>query len=299
MHIDVDRTVFHTTVFSDGPGGGNPCPIVLDADELSAQQGISLAARFMAETVFVISATKPLANFGLRYFVPRHEMEACVHGTIAAVTVLRTLEKLTTPHVQIETALGPISVEWSEDGGKLIVTVNQFAPEFATQNPTAQEVAEVLRLPRTSSIRGDLPIVSVSTSRHKLIIPLESAEMLDQLQPDFEALWSLCDRFNTTGLYPFSPLKDRRAYAARQFPRRVGYNEDPATGVAACALGAYLSRFHTKGEGWNSFEILQGRAMGRPSRIIAKVFLEEGLVSKASVTGDAEILNREVVPIVL
>lgn len=252
----------------------------------------------MAETILVTSAKKPQSSFGLRYFVPRHEMEMCVHGTIAAVTVLRTLKKITTSPVQIETVLGSISVEWSEHNDQIIVTVNQFAPEFSTQNPTVQEVAEVLRLSETSSVRVDLPIVSVSTSRFKLMVPLESVQTLDRLEPDFDALWSLCDRYSTTGLYPFAPAStnDNNVYAARQFPKRAGYNEDPATGVAACALGAYLSRFRAKSDGWNSFEILQGCAMGCPSRLIAKALLEGGSVREASVTGKAEILDHETVP---
>jgi PhzF family phenazine biosynthesis protein len=244
---------------------------MLDADGLSTQQGMLLAERFAAETILVTSAKTPQASFGLRYFVPRHEVEMCVHGTIAAVTVLHALKKISTSPVHIDTVLGRISVEWSEQNGSIIVTVNQFAPEFSTTNPTPQEVVEVLRLPETSSMRVDLPIVSVSTSRYKLIVPLASIQMLEHLGPDFESAWSLCDRYHTTGIYPFAPvsMKADAAYAARQFPTRVGYTEDPATGVAACALGAYLTQFCPNGEGWNSFEILQGYAMGRPSRLIA------------------------------
>jgi PhzF family phenazine biosynthesis protein len=271
----------------------------MDADGLSTQQGMSLAERFMAETVLVTSAKTPQASLGLRYFVPRHEMNMCVHGTIAAATALHALRKITTSPIQIETAPGRISVEWSEHDENIIVTVNQFAPAFSATNPTAQEVAGVLGLPDTSSIRADLPIVSVSTSRHKLIVPLASVEVLDHLRPDFEALWSLCDRYHTTGLYPFAPasMKADNAHAARQFPKRAGYHEDPATGVAACALGAYLTRFHANSEGWNAFEILQGYAMGRPSRLKARALLEGDVVREASVTGKADILNREIIPV--
>jgi len=289
------RTIFETTVFSDGAGGGNPCPIVLDADDLSTEQGISLAARFMAETVLVTTAKSSQASFGFRYFVPQHEMEMCVHGTIAAVTVLCALDRVPTSPVLIETALGRISVEWSEINNEVIVTVYQFVPEFAARNPSSQEVADVLRLPVASLVHMDLPIISVSTSRFKLMAPLESVQMLDRLDPNFDALWSLCDRYGTTGIYPFAPVsvEDGSVYAARQFPNRAGYNEDPATGVAACALGAYLTRFHSKRDGWNIFEILQGRAMGRPSRLVAKSFLEDSSVRKVCVTGKAEILGRE------
>ncbi len=299
MHTSITRTVFQTTVFSDGPRGGNPCPVVLDADELSTQQGMSLAEKFTAETIFITTAKNPRYDFGLRYFVPHHEMEMCVHGTIAAVTVLRALERITSSPVQVETVLGQITVEWLEQDENLVVTVHQFAPDFSAQNPSNVEVCEVLRLPDISSIRRDLPIISVSTSRHKLIVPLDSVQRLDRLLPDFEALWSLCDRFNTTGLYPFAldSAKGKVVYAARQFPRRAGYNEDPATGVAACALGAYLGRFHSQSEGWHSFEILQGRAMNRPSRLTARVLLESGAVCRTSVIGKAEILNHGSIPI--
>src|SRR5438093_12748543 len=84
------RTVVHTTVFSDGVGGGNPCPVVLDADGLVSEQGMQLAARFMVETILVVSAKASEASFGLRYFLPRQEMESCVNGTIGAFTVLHS-----------------------------------------------------------------------------------------------------------------------------------------------------------------------------------------------------------------
>jgi len=210
MHTSITRTVFQTTVFSDGPRGGNPCPVVLDADELSTQQGMSLAEKFTAESIFITTAKNPRYDFGLRYFVPHHEMEMCVHGTIAAVTVLRALERITSSPVQVETVLGQITVEWLEQDENLVVTVHQFAPDFSAQNPSNVEVCEVLRLPDISSIRRDLPIISVSTSRHKLIVPLDSVQRLDRLLPDFEALWSLCDRFNTTGLYTHLLLTQQR-----------------------------------------------------------------------------------------
>jgi PhzF family phenazine biosynthesis protein len=295
MTTDVTRTVFHTTVFADGPGGGNPCPIVLDADDLSTQQGLSLAAKYMAETVFVTSATLPQANFRLRYFVPHHEMEMCVHGSIAAVAMLHRLGRLDTSPVQVETALGLIAIEWSESGDGILVTVHQFVPEFSTQNPSAQEVAEVLRLPEISLMSTNLPIVSVSTSRFKLIVPLVGVQTLNSLRPDFDALWRLCDRYKTSGFYPFASAssQDSGVYAARQFPNRAGYDEDPATGVAACALGAYLCRFRASRQGWNSYEIQQGHAMGRPSRIVASAFLHDSSVRATSVTGSAELLGSE------
>lgn len=77
------------------------------------------------------------------------------------------------------------------------------------------------------------------------MVPLRDHTVLDGVHPDFERLWALCDEYETTGLYPFTvrPRSGELDVEARQFPKRAGYPEDPATGVAACALRAYLARY--------------------------------------------------------
>jgi trans-2,3-dihydro-3-hydroxyanthranilate isomerase len=82
MH-QFQKTIIHTTVFQNGPNGGNPCPVVLDGDDLKREDGKRLAGFFGAETIIVLNAKEKDADFGLRYFVPKYEMEMCVHGTIA------------------------------------------------------------------------------------------------------------------------------------------------------------------------------------------------------------------------
>ena len=81
---------------------------------------------------------------------------------------------------------------------------------------------------------------------------------------------------------------------ARQFPFNVGYNEDPATGVAAGALGLYLAKYSNK-KNQNSileFKIGQGFAMGKPSIIYTEVEVDQSSnIIKAFVGGFAEILN--------
>lgn len=58
--------------------------------------------------------------------------------------------------------------------------------------------------------------------------------ILDQLSPDFETLWDLCDQLRVTGAYPFTVSARGADAAARQFPLRAGYCEDPATGGRLC-----------------------------------------------------------------
>ena len=171
------------------------------------------------------------------------------------------------------------------------VTVFQFPPRFAKPNPPVEEVSSALRIPLSAICHNLGPIVSVSTSRYKLIVPLTNADILDGLEPDYDLLWHLCDQYDTTGFYPFAAAGSRESgiYAARQFPRRVGYNEDPATGVAACALGSYLAIQGGCTEGWHPFQILQGYAMGKPSRLEAGAYAQDGRVTKTCVSGKASI----------
>jgi PhzF family phenazine biosynthesis protein len=289
------KKVIHSSVFQNGPNGGNPCPVILDGDDLTTEHGKRLATIFGAETIIVLNSKETGSDFGLRYFVPKYEMEMCVHGTIAATTVLKKLGYISKTSVKIETVLGQIAVEWRDEGDGLKVTVFQFPPKFSDSNPTTDEVCSALRIPLTAITKDNGPIVSVSTSRAKLIIPIVSEDILDRIEPDFDMLWSLCDQYNTSGFYPFAKNKagSPDSYAARQFPKRAGYNEDPATGVAACALGAYLTRYHIHASGWHYFRVHQGHAMGKPSLLEVGAFLQKEYITKTSVSGRAHVLSEE------
>jgi Phenazine biosynthesis-like protein len=87
---------------------------------------------------------------------------------------------------------------------------------------------------------------------------------------------------DSTGLYLFSETSDDKedikdnngdtimaTFECRQFPKKSGYPEDPATGIAAAALAVYTHRRrHLQMNLPNaSFKFRQGTAMGRPSLI--------------------------------
>src|SRR5260370_26315510 len=109
---------------------------------------MSFAARFGAEKMLVTKPRTADADFGLRSFVPRYEMEMCVHGTVAATTVLRKSGRLPKTAARIDTLLGPISVTWREDADKeLGVTAFQFPGTFSQLNPTPEEGSRALPIP--------------------------------------------------------------------------------------------------------------------------------------------------------
>lgn len=281
----------HTVVFEEKPGGGNPCPVTPDADGLSAEEMQAMAKRFGEESAFLMKPTRPDCDVKARYFVPLHEMEMCVHATIGSVAVLIERGKIAKSPIVFETFYGPVRTDWERKDGKIEVGVSQFLPKCQEKNPSREEVCRALNL-RPEEL-AEHPIQSASTSRFKLIVPLASKRTVYGLEPDFAYLWDLCDRYETTGFYPYAQETEngRPVFYARQFPKRAGYPEDPATGVAASALSAYLTerRILPVREGWNAITVKQGEAMGKPSVIGAACFVENGTITKTKVTGSARL----------
>jgi PhzF family phenazine biosynthesis protein len=237
---------------------------VFGADALDGAAMQAMAAGFGSETAFVLAPGDDGADVRLRYFVPRHEMEMCVHATVAAVVLLAEAGRLTARPARVRTPQGVRRVDW--DAPRRAATVELSAPELG---PAVGDRAELLAALGVDD--GDLddavgPVQAASAARPKLMVPLRDEPTLDALAPDHERLWAVCDRLAVTGVYAFARGAGDDV-AARQFPVRAGYDEDPATGVAACALAGYLA-VHDGGRAWR---VRQGRAMGRPSAMTAGV----------------------------
>ncbi len=285
-------TMIRTVVFSDGPGGGNPAPVFLYADVMTDRDMQEAAARLGEEAVFVLLPRRGDCAVRMRYFVPDHELSICAHDTIGAVTVLVEEGLLAGEEAVIETEAGPVRVSWSVDGKGILVRVAQFAPVFGTSAPENAALAEALGIGMDQlAVSSDMPAECVSTSRPKLMVPVRDRETLDSLQPDSEKLWNLCDDCGCSGFYVYARDPERPDVCyARQFPCRSGYPEDPATGIAASALGAYWIRHGLMPvrEGRNCLHVYQGQAMGRPSYLEAEMLVRGGEIQEVSVCGYAQ-----------
>ncbi|HEY4019918.1 MAG TPA: PhzF family phenazine biosynthesis protein [Pseudonocardiaceae bacterium] len=63
--------------------------------------------------------------------------------------------------------------------------------------------------------------------------------------------------------------------------------EDPATGLAAAGLGCLLA-LRENADGRHSYDIRQGQAMRRPSRITVQATRADGVVTRVAVSGRAQ-----------
>ena len=273
-------------VFADGPGGGNPAPVVLNADGMTDEEMRAVAASYGHEAAFVLPPL-PGLDLHLRFFVPNHEMEMCGHATVGAVWLLHHLGRLPQSPVAIATLSG--LVEARINGGD--VEISQPKGRIEAVSPEA--IAEILSV---LGIGGDalaaMPVVNAATSRVKTLVPLKSAAVLNSLVPDFARMEALCESLGSTGLYPFTASDEGpQTFEARQFPKSSGYPEDPATGVAAAAL-AFGLLAAGRVAAPDRVRILQGRAMGRPSAITVRFALGgEGRVSGCWLGGPVQRAN--------
>jgi PhzF family phenazine biosynthesis protein len=184
--------------------------------------------------------------------------------------------------LRVHTASGVVRVKVDAAGS---VSVSQ--PPAVTRPVTDDEaVLNTLNLDRTQ-LAG--PVRNATTSRTKTIVPVADPALLDSLSPAWGRVEQTCAAIDTTGLYPYAASEPRQ-FDARQFPRSSGYPEDPATGVAAAALaGALVSDGAVPAEG-GAVVIRQGRAMGRPSRMILTFdTTSEGAVATCWLGGNVEI----------
>ena len=258
------------TVFVDGPGGGNPAPIVLDATGLDDTAMQAVARSYGHESAFVIDPEGTGCDLALRFWVPNHEMSMCGHATVGTVWLLAQLGRLPRPgEVTVHTSSGVVRARIDAAGD---VRVSQPAGRVESVDGT-------LVLDALGVTGADLvgPVVNATTSRTKTLVPLTNAEVLDALRPDPGAVDRACSAVGSTGLYPYV-VTGERTVEARQFPRGAGYPEDPATGVAAAALAfGLLDRGVVAADG-DPITVRQGRAMGRPSRIEVRFEVTDGEV---------------------
>ena len=83
--MDNEYDIYHTKVFPFTNTGGNPCPIVFNANNLTTEKMLAVARFYNLESGFIQEINDSYVS--LRYFVPKYEMEMCVHATIGSLCV--------------------------------------------------------------------------------------------------------------------------------------------------------------------------------------------------------------------
>lgn len=265
---------------------GNPCAVILDADDLSDAEMLSITREMnLSETSFVLKPTK--SDFKFRYFTPSEEIPLAGHPTIATVHRLIELGRIPkdADKITIELKAGLIEVYLNRVTEGILIGMRQLAPKFLKQY-SAEEIMPLFGL-TADDLLPNTPIQTVSTGTPMLMIPLKSKECLETVRFDAAGFSRLRQNSNffSAHLFSLGGFSSQGHTAARHFCPPPDVMEDPFTGSATGAMGCYL---------WNynllrvpEFVAEQGHNLSRPGHATVRVLATSKDIEGVEVSGFA------------
>ncbi|MDF0372629.1 MULTISPECIES: PhzF family phenazine biosynthesis protein [Streptomyces] len=259
--------VLRYTAFSADPEGGNPAGIVLDASGLGDAEMLAVAADLgYSESAFL---TDPDGHGGhtVRYFSPKAEVPFCGHATVAAALALA--ERDGPGDLVFSTPAGPVPVTVVREGGELRATLTSVEPH--TEDAAPEDLAEALAAldwPAADLDPALPPRIAYAGARH-LVLAAATRERLADLAYDFARLEALMRRLDLTTVQLAWRESATVFHVRDPFPVG-GVVEDPATGAAAAAFGAYARELGLVPDD-AVLTLHQGADMGRPGTLTVEL----------------------------
>jgi trans-2,3-dihydro-3-hydroxyanthranilate isomerase len=282
---------FQLDVFADTPLAGNPLAVFPEAGGLDPETMQRIAREMnLSETTFVTKSDR--ATKRVRFFTPTSELPLAGHPTVGTWWSLCEQGLINIPpggiEITQETGAGVLPVRISGKGSEPTqVTMTQAIPEFFATVTKRDELAGALGA-QVVDLAADPPEV-VSTAIPQMMIRISNRKALRELPVGGmgSSLATLLRSYDTDCAMCFF-LEGNTAYC-RMFAPGLGVPEDPATGSAAGALGAYLT-YHAlleERKGTNEIVVLQGAEIDRPSRILVAADWDGSRVTSVRVGGTA------------
>jgi trans-2,3-dihydro-3-hydroxyanthranilate isomerase len=284
-------------VFTADRFGGNPLAAIPDARGLTDQQMQRIAAEFnYSESTFVLPPQDPANTARVRIFTRTSEIPFAGHPNVGTGFVLgrqrNAFGKDTGRTMRFEEQAGLVDVELVEEEG-VIVGAGIKAPR-ALEIGTTLEVAamaDCVSLAAGALVEDRHAPTQVSVGLPFVVVETD-LDSLSNARPDAAAFAATADQYGdvdvggrlSTFLYArMGEGIDR--LRARMFSPLGGTVEDPATGSACAALGAFLLALDRRAEAKQRIVIEQGVEMGRPSEIIVDVQKLGGRVEGVTIAG--------------
>lgn len=252
--------------FTIDPAGGNPAGVVLDADDLTPDAMQRIAAEVgYAETAFVTGEGR---DRGIRYFSPVAEVPFCGHATVASAVALAG--DLGDGVFAFRTPVGRVDITTRDDGGTRTAAFTSVEPWVDALPPeTIEALLGLLGLDAGDLDPRHPPRLVFAGNAHPLLV-LTDPTVFDRFSFDPAQARALMDAEGWPAtIIVLHHSGDDRWEARNIFP--VGtITEDPATGAAAAATGAYL-RATGAVSAPARVRITQGRHVGRPGLLTVDI----------------------------
>lgn len=277
---------YQADVFTREPFAGNAVAVLPDAEGLTADVMQKIARELnLSETSFVTPST--VATRHVRFFTPVSEIPFAGHPTLGTWFVLAASGRVplsgegSTIFTQ-EVGAGVLPVEVLSRGDEVErVVMTQGPPVFGPVLEDLVTLERVLGLPPGQIAAQPTAPQIVSTGLPQLMVPVGSLATLSGARVHSGMLAEFLRPYQTDCAMCFSleAVDDSSDAHCRMFAPGLGVPEDPGTGSAAGALGAYLVKHGivpgTPGRRVSlTFE--QGLELGRPSRIEVELTMDGG-----------------------
>jgi PhzF family phenazine biosynthesis protein len=274
--------VLRFAAFTVDPAGGNPAGVVLDAAGLEAAQMQAIAADVgYSETAFVTAAGVGL--YDVRYFAPTSEVPFCGHATIAAAVALA--ERGAPSALTFRTQSGEIAVSTGNVDGVATATLTSVTPYVELVADEAVEETLAALGWSVDDLDPALPPLTAYAGARHLVLAVTTRARLAALDYDFDRLLAVMSDHRWTTVQLVWREDELTHHVRDPFPVG-GVVEDPATGAAAAAYGAYLRSLGAV-ELPARLTLHQGDDLGRPSLLVVDIPAGNGGIS---VTGSAVAL---------
>ena len=268
-------------VFTSRPLTGNGLAVVHHADGIDDATMLGFARETkLSETTFVQSATEPGADYRNRIWTIVGELPFAGHPSLGTAVAVAHARAESEAHYVQQTGVGlqPVDVELGASGVARASMLQE--PVVFGAEIESGRVLTALGLDVADG-HPELPPQVVSTGVAQLMVPVRDEAVLARARPDVALLGNLLRELGIICAYLASHDPAHDSARARSYFAADGMIvEDPATGSAAGPLCAYL---HAR-TGADRVDIVQGEAMGRPSRLMC----EAG--ERVRVAGDVVLL---------
>ena len=288
-------------VFTNRVFGGNPLAVFPDASGIPAELLPSLAREFnLSETVFVYPPDRPEHTRRLRIFTPAAEIPFAGHPTIGAAFTLATLGMIPVrgdeTRIVFEEGVGPVPVVIRAVKGVPVSAQLTAAqrPEVGPPAPGRSVLADILSLDTADILGGMLAPQAVSCGLPFLIVPLRDRDAVRRARVRLDHWESWLRTYWAPQILVFARDGEREGsdLRARVFVPGLSVPEDPATGSAAVALGAYLAAREPQPDAALRWVVEQGFEMGRPSILEIEADRVAGEVAAVRVAGGCVMVSR-------
>jgi len=253
--------------FADEPLAGNAAGVVPDASGLDAGQMAAIARELSAsETAFVFP--DEAVDRRIRYFTPEQEVDLCGHATVATLVHLHEDGALDAGEGRLRTNAGVIDVAVTDEG---VAWMGTGEPAVEVVDLDYERAGDALGIDPAAmqDVGADLPAAVATVGLPFLIVPVNFLERLGEAEPNMDAVAELAADHGATGVYAFTfdALDAASTLHARMWAPGAGVPEDPVTGTASGACGAYLHAVDAFDDPPAEMRFEQGHFVDRPGLV--------------------------------